>query len=146
MQFFRTIGRVIANLADGADPTAVRPRENEAASTAFSNRLAALAETESFLQELRLRVPQELHDALERSTAHAGEPITSVETLLERVTAAHTGQSVAVGRSDHSPSHPESVYAADLGKLERVLQTLVSEQSIRKGPIQPGHGSPPSAA
>ncbi len=146
MSLLRALRNVVANLAEGVDPTSVRQEANADSSSAFKSRLAAAERTESFLLEVRPQVDAALHEALDRSVAHTETPITSLPGLLELVRTARTGQSVAVGRAGWPETHPETHYANDLAALALALERLLDVQGLRRASPGTSSGSSQSAA
>lgn len=121
MNIVQAIRNVVANLREGAEPTAVRPAQNAVPSPDFVARREAVELTEQYIASLAGLVPAGLMPLLLQCVVHVERPLCSVPTLAEQVASHRQALSAAIHRAGLAPTPQEAQQLAQLAELEGLL-------------------------
>lgn len=130
MELMRTLRRVLANLRDGDDPAAVRIDIGSEPSTAYRERMDAVAQTDRYIDSLADALPESLRHALHQCVVHLQHPLLDAQALAQHVQAHQYALRTALLRSDMTPSPSEAEHLERLATVQPLLERLARRQAV----------------
>jgi hypothetical protein len=132
MGLLRTLRNVLANLRDGAEPTAVRTDQHGRPSSDYLERMAAVEATETYIASLGAGIPDPLRDELKRSVVHLQSPLLDPTALAEHVEACRYALSADINRGGLPESPEDALRLARYAALRQCLERLAAERAAER--------------